>query len=141
MLLLVIVAQSAYGQIEVDSMFIYKQVAINQNFTRAGSTARLKLNHKHLDSTQAMKAKLSEQEISDVKRIFQKTNHKRFYQQKHAGEIYYALIWYGGKSTRYIIEGDSNWTRLVNLDTMRKWTLNQPERVKDFKTIISKNWL
>ena len=140
-LLLVIFAHGADGQIEADSMCIYTQTAYHQGFTRAGSTARLKSNHEYLDSTQVQKVKLSGQEMGEVKRIFQQANRKRFFQQKHAGDICYALVWCGGKRSRCIIEGNGSWRRLVNLDTMRKWTLNQPERIEDFQKIMDKNGL
>lgn len=74
-----------------------------------------------------------------MKALFKETKQKRFFQQKHGGEICYALVWFEGKKYNYIIEGGNEFARMVNLDTMRKWTLEEPKKVENLYALIKKN--
>ncbi|AKQ45591.1 hypothetical protein TH63_07910 [Rufibacter radiotolerans] len=123
----------AFCQIEADSIFIYK------DFKRAGTTAGLQHNHRDLASRQAEMVKLDGAETADLKAIFKEANRKRFFQQKHGGEICYAVVWFKGNKYNYIIEGGNDFARMVNLNTMRKWTLEEPMKIEALYALIKKN--
>jgi hypothetical protein len=123
----------AFCQIKADSIFIYK------DFKRAGTTAGLQYNHRDLASRQAETVKLDGAETADLKALFKETNRKRFFQQKHGGEICYAVVWFEGKRNNYIIEGSNDFARMVNLDSMRKWTLEEPKKIEALYALIKKN--
>ncbi|WP_205503729.1 hypothetical protein [Rufibacter psychrotolerans] len=124
----------ALCQIEADSIFIYS------DFKRAGTTAGLQHYHRDLSSRQAAIVKLGGAEIAHLNALFKETKAKRFFQQKHGGEICYAVVWFKGNKYNYIIESSNDFGRMVNLSTMRKWTLNEPEKLKALHDIIKKNW-
>jgi hypothetical protein len=131
---LIPLAIPAFCQIEVDSIFIY------QDFKRAGTTAGLQFNHRELASQKAETVELDRTVISKLKSLFKDTKKKRFFQQKHGGEICYAVVWFEGKKSNYIIEGNNDFIRLVNLNTMRKWTLEEPGKVEALNELLKKYW-
>gem|GEM_PF-6036596 len=126
----------AFGQIEADSIFIY------QNFQRAGTTAGVQRSHRELDSTQVEKTKLSEQETAELKAVFSGIKQRKFFQTKHGGAICYGIIWYEGRKYRCLFEGleTENRMRVVNMDTMKQWLLEAPEKVKKLRSLIQPHW-
>ncbi|WP_181304474.1 hypothetical protein [Rufibacter sp. XAAS-G3-1] len=131
---LILLTIPAFCQIEADSIFIYK------GFKRAGTTARLQHNHHDLASRQAETVKLDGAETTNLKALFKETKEKRFFQQKHGGEICYAVVWFEGNKYNYIIEGTTDFARMVNLSTRRKWTLEEPKKVEALHALVKKNW-
>ncbi|NDK57007.1 hypothetical protein [Pontibacter fetidus] len=130
---LIVLTFPAYCQIEADSVFIYK------DFKRAGTTAGLQYNHRDLESRKTETIKLDSAATADLKSIFVATKPKRFLQQKHGGEIIYAVVWFMGTKYNYIVEGDDNFARMVNLNTMRKWILNDPTKIASLHVLLMKN--
>jgi hypothetical protein len=124
----------AFCQIQADSIFIYK------DFKRAGTTAGLQHNHRDLALRQAETVKLDGAETAKLKVLFKETKGKRFLQQKHGGEICYAVIWFEGNKYNYIIEGNKDFARMVNLNTMRKWALEEPQKVEALYALVKKHW-
>jgi hypothetical protein len=130
LLLICVLAHPVYSQIQVDSIFIY------QDFNRAGTTAGLQYNHRELVSSGAQTVNLNEKETADLKELFSESKRKRYLQQKHGGEIYYAIVWFEGKKYNYIIEGSNSFARMINLNNMRKWTVNEPEKIKGLNDLL-----
>lgn len=130
--LICVLAHPVYSQIQIDSIFIY------QDFNRAGTTAGLQYNHRGLVTSGAQTVKLNEKETTDLKELFSDSKRKRYLQQKHGGEIYYAIVWFEGKKYNYIIEGSNSFARMINLNTMSKWTIKEPEKIKDISDLVKK---
>jgi NCAIR mutase (PurE)-related protein len=126
----------AFGQFRADSMFIYK------NFQRRGTTAALWNYHRILDSTNAEKVAVDGNDMKILKDIFSQTKNKRFYQQKHAGQTCYAIVFDGGKKYEFTIESTDNFRRLVNLTTMRSLTVNPADSLNSRRldSIKKKYW-
>jgi hypothetical protein len=129
-------ASRAYGQIEADSIFLY------QDLQRAGTTASIQRHFRELDSMQVKKGKLTEQETMELKAIFREIKQRRFFQTKHGGAICYGIVWYEGRKYRYLFEGfeTENRMRVVNMDTMKKWLLDAPEKVEKLRSLIQPHW-
>ncbi|MBA9078661.1 hypothetical protein [Rufibacter quisquiliarum] len=111
---LILLTVPAFCQIEADSIFIYK------DFKRAGTTAGLQHIHSDLASHQIETVKLDGAETINLKALFGEIKSKRFFQQKHGGEICYAVVWFEGNKYNYIFESGDNFAKVVNLNTMRK---------------------
>ena len=124
----------SFSQIEADSIFIYK------DFIASGSTARLKQIHKDLASGQGEKIKLDRVETADLQELFRGTKNRRYFQQKHGGEIMFTIVWFEGRKYNYVIELSDDYARMVNLDKMRKWSIKELKKVTDLRTLIQKNW-
>lgn len=132
LLLICMLAHPVFSQIQVDSIFIY------QDFNRSGTTAGLQYNHRELVSSGAQTMKLNEKETADLKELFNGSKRKRYLQQKHGGEIFYAIVWFDGEKYNYIIEDSNSFARMINLNTMRKWTVKEPEKIKGLNSLVKK---
>lgn len=132
LLLICVLAHHVYSQIQLDSVFIF------QDFKRAGTTAGLLYNHRKLVSSGAQTVKLDEKETADLKEFFSESKSKRYLQQKHGIEIYYAIVWLEGKKYNYIIEGSDSFARMINLNTMRKWTVHEPDKINGLNNLVKK---
>ena len=123
----------AFCQIEADSIFIYK------DYRGSGSTARIKQIHQDLASGQGEKIKLNKLETADLQELFRGAKKRRYFQQKHGGNIIYTIVWFEGRKYIYVIELSDDFARMVNLDIMRKWSINDPKKLTDLRTLINKN--
>lgn len=128
-------AQKIKNQFEADSVFVYR------NFKEYGTTAGLRHNHKDLDSTNVLKNKISQSDLNELKNFLKNTKRKRLFQQKYGGEICYLIVYHSGHKKRYVASISSEFYFLDDLDSMKRWKI---ENVKDrelFYNLIKKNWL
>jgi len=131
-----LVATIAKGQFNADSIFIYTNTK-----QRCGTTANLWHYHRILDSTNASKIKLDNQDLTELKDIFTNTKRKKYLQQKHGGVICYAIVYNKGQKNIFAFESSLEFGRLVDLTNMKHWKLENQDKEgqKRLYKIIRKN--
>jgi hypothetical protein len=125
---------NANGQFYTDSVFIYK------NFMECGTTAKLWNNHHYLDSTNNKKVKLNQNQLTELIDIFKDTKPKKYIQQKHGIYLCYAIGFIKGQKNIFVVESTLEYGRLINLTTMKRWTIKDQEKTKRLQELIKKNW-
>ncbi|MCC6684167.1 MAG: hypothetical protein IT247_03760 [Bacteroidia bacterium] len=128
-------AQKVKNPFEADSLFVYR------NFNQCGTTANLWHNHKDLDSTNASKSKLSQSDLIELKDILKTTRGRKLMQQKYGGEICYIIVFHSGQKNRYAAYISSELSFLDDLDSMRRWKIENVKDRERFYNLIKKNWL
>jgi hypothetical protein len=126
--------QDSDKMFSADSIFIYK------DFTVGGTTANLWHNHKDLDSTNNQKTKLNKEETIEIVDIFKKAKRKKLFQQKYGRGICYILIYKSVHKSISIIYSSQEIGFVDNLDTMKRWIVNDTTDKRRLYEIIRKNW-
>jgi len=131
---LCVYGQNVKGKFTADSVFVY------QNFKRHGTTAGLRYYHKELDSTNALKIKLSAIDLAELIDIFKNTRRKKLIQQKYGGDICYLIVYEKGQKKRFVVWASPHIGLLDDLDGMKRRVINDAFNRQRLYDLIKNNW-
>ena len=123
--------QNVEKEFKADSVFIYK------NFKEWGTTARLRYNHRILDSTKAIKSKISNHDLIELMTIVNNTKRKNLFQQKYGGETVYLIIYNDGHKKKYVAGAGTKSYILDDLDDMKRWIIKDTIEVDKISKIFA----
>lgn len=112
-------ALKTFGQ-EIDSLQIYK------DYERTGTTARMRIEHKHLQESQHATFTLNPVDLQKLKSILNKSKARRHFQQKLGGRNYLAIAWSKGKAESIVLVPGF---RFINLATKQEWVLAESDSI------------
>ena len=127
--------QTRKEEFAADSVFIYK------DFKKFGTTANMRNYHRILDSTHAIKNKMSDGDLAELKVSITGTKSKKLFQQKYGGANCYIIAYSKGRKEKFVFGMGEKYAIFDNLDEMKRWVIKDSINGKKFNDLIRKYWL
>lgn len=131
-ILLTLCSIIAKSQLKADSLVIYK------DFKARGTTANLWHYHHDADSLKIPLAKISDADLVTIKELFSDSKQKKYFQQKHGGELFLGFVFLKGQKYKIAISSRSNFTHFVNLSEYRNLKIQDSIKASKFNSILLK---